>query len=53
MGIRHNVSKDIQVEPQGEGTDDMDAKYIYHYTFGLSPKPVFPGSREFKLDKRQ
>lgn len=40
MGIRHEVSKDIQVEPQGEGTDDMDGKNIYHYTFGLV-KSVF------------
>ena len=53
MGIRHTVSKDIQVEPQGEGTDDMDGKNIYHYTFGLVPKPPFPGARSWRLDKRQ
>ncbi len=52
MGIRHTVSKDIQVEPQGEGTDDMDSKVIYHYTFGLTPKPVFPGAPSWRLDKR-
>ena len=33
MGIRHTVSQSLQVEPQGTGTDDMDGKYIYHYTF--------------------
>jgi len=53
MGIRHTVSKDIQVEPQGEGTDDMDTKYIYHYTFGLTPKPTVPGAAPWRLDKRQ
>lgn len=52
MGIRHTVSKDIQVEPQGEGTDDMDTKYIYHYTFGLTPKPPHPGAEHWRLDKR-
>jgi len=52
MGIRHTVSKDIQVEPQGEGTDDMDTKSIYHYTFGLTPKPIFPGAPSWRLDKR-
>ena len=52
MGIRHLVSKDIQVEPQGEGTDDMDTKTIYHYTFGLTPKPPYPGARGWRLDKR-
>ena len=29
MGIRHTVSKDLQVEPQGTGTDDMDGKFTY------------------------
>lgn len=53
MGIRHTVSKDIQVEPQGEGTDDMDTKNIYHYTFGLTPKPPYVGARAWRLDKRQ
>ena len=53
MGIRHTVSKDIQVEPQGEGTDDMDTKSIYHYTFGLTPKPPYPGAPVWHLDKRQ
>ena len=53
MGIRHTVSKDIQVEPQGEGTDDMDSKYIYHYTFGLTPKPTYEGAAHWRLDKRQ
>ena len=52
MGIRHTVSKDIQVEPQGEGTDDMETKYIYHYTFGLTPKPIFKGAPSWRLDKR-
>lgn len=52
LGIRHTVSKDIQVEPQGEGTDDMDGKNIYHYTFGLTPKPPHPGARSWRLDKR-
>ena len=52
MGIRHTVSKDIQVEPQGEGTDDMDSKFIYHYTFGLTPKPPFAGAPAWRLDKR-
>lgn len=46
MGIRHTVSKDFQVEPQGIGTDDMDSKHIYHYTFGLVIEP-------WRLDKRQ
>ena len=53
MGIRHTVSKDIQVEPQGEGTDDMDTKFIYHYTFGLTPKPPYPGAPSWRIDKRQ
>jgi hypothetical protein len=53
LGIRHEVSKDIQVEPQGEGTDDMDKKSIYHYTFGLTPKPPYVGARTWRLDKRQ
>ena len=52
MGIRHTVSKDIQVEPQGEGTDDMQTKNIYHYTFGLTPKPPYPGAPSWRLDKR-
>ena len=34
MGIRHTVMKNLQVEPQGTGTDDMENNYIYHYTFG-------------------
>mmetsp|Transcript_39874 Transcript_39874/g.66165 ORF Transcript_39874/g.66165 Transcript_39874/m.66165 type:complete len:743 (+) Transcript_39874:14-2242(+) len=51
LGIRHTVSKDIQVEPQGTGTDDMETKYIYHYTFGL----VVPDKRgkTWRIDKRQ
>ena len=51
--LADTVSKDIQVEPQGEGTDDMDSKNIYHYTFGLTPKPPFPGAGFWRLDKRQ
>ena len=30
----------------------MDSKIIYHYTFGLTPKPVFKGAAEWRLDKR-
>ncbi len=25
---------------------------IYHYTFGLTPKPPHPGARTWRLDKR-
>ena len=53
MGVRHTVSRDLQVEPQGEGTDDMDNKTIYHYTFGLTPKPLYEGAPRWILDKRQ
>ena len=53
LGIRHTVLKDLQVEPQGEGTDDMDTKIIYHYTFGLTPKPPARGGVKWRLDKRQ
>jgi hypothetical protein len=45
LGIRHTVSQSIQVEPQGVGTDGMEDKDVYHYTFGH----VLPG---WKLDKR-
>lgn len=34
LGIRHTVSHSIQVEPQGIGTDSIEGKDIYHYTFG-------------------
>eukprot|EP00966_Prymnesium_polylepis_P258916 5980261-Prymnesium_polylepis.1 len=49
LGVRHLDWQDLQVEPQGTGTDDMETKYIYHYTFGL----VVPGTRKtWRLDKR-
>jgi len=51
MGIRHTVSKDLQVEPQGIGTDDMEEKQIYHYTFGLGVEGA--GGYKWRLDKRQ
>ena len=46
MGIRHTVSQSLQVEPQGTGTDDMDGKYIYHYTFHQQ-------AAGWRIDKRQ
>ena len=39
----------LQVEPQGIGTDEMDTKDIYHYTFGLV---LSGGGRSWRLDKR-
>ena len=45
MGIRHTVMKNLQVEPQGTGTDDMENNYIYHYTFGQA-------AAGWRLDKR-
>ncbi|KAL1524994.1 hypothetical protein AB1Y20_019870 [Prymnesium parvum] len=51
MGIRHLDWQDLQVEPQGSGTDDMDSKYIYHYTFGLHVDG--PGGTAWSLDKRR
>ena len=50
MGYRHTVWQDLQVEPQGTGTDDMEGKMIYHYTFGLT---VSGGGRAWRIDKRQ
>ena len=37
--------KNLQVEPQGTGTDDMEGNYIYHYTFGQA-------AAGWRLDKR-
>ena len=45
LGVRHMVSKDIQVEPQGGGTDELEGKWIFHYTFGQK-------EGDWKLDKR-
>ena len=42
MGIRHTVMKNLQVEPQGTGTDDMENNYIYHYTFGQVTRTPTP-----------
>eukprot|EP00908_Phaeocystis_cordata_P002704 Transcript_12949.p2 GENE.Transcript_12949~~Transcript_12949.p2 ORF type:complete len:369 (+),score=147.74 Transcript_12949:23-1108(+) len=46
LGIRHTVLQSLQVEPQGTGTDDMEGKYIYHYTFGQT------AGKGWRLDKR-
>ena len=53
LGIRHKIERSLQAEPGGAGIRNLDAYYIYHYTFDLDIKASFLSRSPWAWSKRR